>query len=308
MDFRLLGRTGEKVSCLGFGCWAIGGHGYGKVEDTRSIAAVHQAFDLGVNIFDTADVYGFGHSERILAKAFGKRIKDVILATKFGVRWDEQGRTWKDCSVKYLKKAVEGSLRRLKTDCISLYQLHTHDGITPLSEVLEALIRLKSEGKILHAGISNIPANDLRCVTGTEVVASSQMQFNICFRDSLQDLIAFKDSYHMATLVYGVLARGMFTGKYDKNSAFGENDTRSRDSEFHENLDRNISIVEGLRRIAARYGKTSGQVAIRWAIDNPYVTCGLIGMKSVDQVLENVGTTEWFLEEKDKIWLEALGK
>ena len=307
MEYAGLGGMGDRISVVGFGGWPIGGHGYGPVEDSRSVAAVHKALDLGITLFDTADVYGFGHSEEILAKALGRRIQDVVLATKFGVRWDGSGRTWKDCSPGYLRIALEGSLRRLKTDCLPLYQIHWHDGVTPLSEVFDALFRLREEGKIRHIGCSNIPSLVFGDVIKSGNIDSAQLQYSLAYQDSSQDLVAYRGQDKMATLVYGVLARGLLTGKYGKNSIFGEGDTRGEDSNFRENMDRNSLIVHGIRKMSAKYRKTPTQVAIRWVLENLSVSCALVGVKSEEQVLENAGAVGWYLEKEDRDYLGSLG-
>jgi aryl-alcohol dehydrogenase-like predicted oxidoreductase len=307
MEFIHLGETGDKISVIGFGGWAIGGHGYGNVEDSQSIAAINKALDLGINIFDTADVYGFGHSEAVLSKALGPRIKDVVVSTKFGVRWDDSGRTYKDCSVGYLRKALEGSLRRLKTDCISLYQLHWHDGVTPLSDVFAALVHLQEEGKIRHIGCSNIPSSVFCDIAVSGKVVSAQLQFSLGFCQSLNDLAAYQEQHGMATLVYGVLMRGLLSGKYGRGSSFGERDTRGGDPNFWEDMDRNASIVEGIKKISSKYRKSPSQVAIRWVLGNSTVSCALVGIKSEEQVLENAGAVGWDLEREDWDYLSSLG-
>lgn len=307
MEYADLGGAGEKISVVGFGGWAIGGHGYGKVEDTRSIVSIYKALDCGINLFDTADVYGFGHSEEILTKALGDRIKDVVVSTKFGVRWDDSGRTYKDCSVGYVRKAVEGSLRRLKTDCISLYQLHWHDGVTPLSDVFAALARLQEEGKIRHIGCSNIPSSVFSDMAVAGKVVSAQLQFSIGFCQSLNDLAAYRKRHGMATLVYGVLMRGLLSGKYGRSASFGEGDTRREDPNFREDMDRNASIVEGIIKISSKYCKSPSQVAIRWVLENTMVSCALVGIKSEEQVLENAGAVGWHLEKEDWDYLSSLG-
>jgi myo-inositol catabolism protein IolS len=308
MEFIHLGETGEKISVVGFGGWAIGGHGYGKVEDTQSIVAINKALDCGINLFDTADIYGFGHSEEVLSKALGNRIKDVVVATKFGVRWDESGRTCKDCSVGYVRKALEGSLKRLKTECIPLYQLHWHDGVTPLSDVLEAMFRLREEGKIRHIGISNIPSLYFPESSLGWNVVSAQLQYSVADKRSSKDLAAFREKHRMATLAYSVLARGLLSGKYDKGESFGERDTRGKDPNFQEYFDKNAPIIEGIKMVSANYCKTPSQVAIRWVLDNPFVSCALVGIKNEEQVDENIGAIGWFLRNEDRDYLSSLGE
>lgn len=306
MEYTNLGDTGETISVIGFGGWAIGGHGYGAVEDPRSIAAIHRALDSGITFFDTADVYGLGHSEEVLSKALDTRIKDVVVATKFGVRWDESGRTVKDCSIGYIRKALEGSLRRLRTDCIPLYQLHWHDGVTPLSAVFETLLRMREEGKIRHIGCSNIPSSVFRRTPGSGIAVSAQLQFSLVSRQSMKDLADYHGRQGIATLVYSVLARGLLSGKYAQGSHFGERDTRGTDPEFRKNLDRYAGTIEGVIKMAAKYGRTPSQVAIRWVLEHPSISCALVGVKTEEQVSENAGAAGWRLEKEDRDYLDSL--
>jgi aryl-alcohol dehydrogenase-like predicted oxidoreductase len=139
MEYLQLASSGLKISRIGFGCAAISGYDYGKVDDRESIDAIRKAWEAGVNLFDTSDVYGFGHVEEILAKALGNDRHEAIITTKFGINWDQSGKTFKDCSVKRMTWALEDSLRRLQVDCIPIYMVHWHDGVTPLPEIMEAL-------------------------------------------------------------------------------------------------------------------------------------------------------------------------
>lgn len=157
MEYKKLGHSDIEVSRIGFGCWAIGGHGYGKVDDRDSMLAIQKAVDLGINFFDTADVYGFGHFEEILSKALGSKRHDVVIATKFGVNWDNNGKTFLDCSPGRIETAIDASLRRLKLEMIPLYQIHWYDNVTPLEEVLLQLKRCQEIGKIRYIGLSNFP-------------------------------------------------------------------------------------------------------------------------------------------------------
>ena len=156
MEFVDLGKTNLKISRLGVGTWAIGGFGWGRIDDSDSIAALRKAWDLGINFFDTADIYGFGHAEEIIAKALGGDRKKAMIATKFGVRRGLDGKTFKDISPKYAVEALDASLRRLKLDCIPLYQIHwPDDGVTPVEETMAALDKCQAQGKIRFIGYSN---------------------------------------------------------------------------------------------------------------------------------------------------------
>jgi aryl-alcohol dehydrogenase-like predicted oxidoreductase len=309
MEYRKLGLTDLKVSCLGFGCWAIGGHGYGKVNDEESINSVRKALDSGINFFDTADVYGFGHSEEILSKALGSERKKVIIATKFGVSWDTSGKTFKDCSPKGINKALEGSLNRLQLDCVPLYQIHWYDGVTPIPEIMNTLKKCQEAGKIQYIGCSNFSSELILEFLKVQPIKSLQALFNIIEKDFEPDILRFSNEFHMGVIVYGVLARGLLTGKYTLESKFGENDTRSRDNNFQgERFDRYLKVVDELKRIGRWYHKTPSQVAIRWVLENENITCALTGIKNPKQVEDNIGAIDWRLSQEDRIFISTIVK
>jgi myo-inositol catabolism protein IolS len=300
MEYKKLGLTDLEISQIGFGCWAIGGHGYGKVDDTESIKAIRQAIDLGINFFDTADVYGFGHSEEILGKALGDQKKDVVIATKFGINWDENGKTFKDCSPKRVVSALDDSLNRLKIDCIPLYQIHWHDNITPISEIMDELKKCQEKGKIRYIGCSNLSQELIFEGQKIHRIDSLQDEFNIIKRESESKMKVCYEIYKMGVLVYSVLARGLFSGKYKIGSTFAANDTRSQDMNFqNDHLERNLEIVHMLNAIGAKYGKGSTQVAIRWVLDNPFITCSIVGIKKPEQITEISQATGWILDKDD---------
>lgn len=298
MEYEKLGLTGLKVSRICFGCWALGGHGYGPVDNNESVAAIHRAIDLGINLFDTADVYGFGNSEKILGQALQGQ-KDVFVATKFGVAWDDAGNTRKDCSVAHLKKAVNGSLKRLKRDYIDLYQLHWHDGFTPVSELMYALVELKQEGKIRYIGCTNVSLDFINRANECERLESAQFQYCLNDQSRKSDIKTLVSEYKMAILAYGVLGRGVFTGKYDLQSKFPVNDTRGEDPNFNENGHKNMVLLAAVQGLAEKYNKTPSQVVTKWLFDDNDVTCALLGMKTVSQVAENVGSLGWKLADED---------
>lgn len=307
MEYQKLGLTDLEVSRIGFGCWAIGGHGYGNVDDSESIKAIHKALDLGINFFDTADVYGFGHSEEILSKALCAQKDKVVIATKFGVAWDQNGKTFKDCRPKRLVKALEDSLMRLKLDCIPLYQVHWQDGKTLIEDVMEALLKCRDAGKIRYIGCSNLPLNLIERASRISHLASIQSHFNIAHQENE---LFLRDCYYgkqIGTIAYGVLARGLFSGKYDNNSSFGANDTRSNDEDFKGvAIEKNLNIVKELEKVGRQYQKTPSQVAIRWVLDTPFVTCCIIGAKSPSHVVTNIGAIGWQMDKVDLQFLSSL--
>ena len=307
MEYKRLGSTNLEVSRIGFGCWAIGGHGYGSVDDSKSIKAIQKALDMGVNFFDTADVYGFGHSEEILGKALGGKRNEVIIATKFGVNWDKNKRTFKDCSPERVVEALEASLRRLKIDCIPLYQIHWHDEKTPIEDVMGTLLKCRDAGKILHIGCCNFSKDLILKASEILRVESYQCLYNLAKRQNENIIKDSSEELGISMLAYGVIGRGVFSAKYNKDSQFGENDTRMNDSDFHgAQYDKNILIAEKLSEIGKKYGKSPAQVAIRWVLENSNVTCAITGSKTPEQVYENVGSTGWSLDQSDMELIDSV--
>lgn len=300
MEYRKLGLADLRISRIGFGCWAIGGHGYGKVDDRESIKAIQRALDLGINFFDTADVYGFGHSEEILSNALGSQKNNVIIATKFGLSWDEDGKIYKNCSPKRILEALEGSLRRLKMDCIPLYQIHWYDDITPISEIMETLKKCQEKGKIRYIGCSNFSLELILEAYKTRRIESLQVLYNIIKRNYEEDIIQCSEALQMGILVYGVLERGLFSGKYDFDTRFGDRDTRNKDENFQgESLRKNLQLVNEIKKISLSYNKTPAEVAIRWVLDNSNITCAITGIKNPKQIEDNVGALDWKLSKED---------
>jgi aryl-alcohol dehydrogenase-like predicted oxidoreductase len=300
MEYSQLGTTDLRISRIGFGCWAIGGHGYGQVDDRQSIKAIRRALDLGINFFDTADVYGFGHSEEILGRGLGSQKNNVVIATKFGVRWDKNGKVYKDCSPKIIFAALDESLRRLKIDAISLYQIHWHDGVTPIYDIMEALQKCQQMGKVRHIGCSNFQKSLVDDAFKIQRLESLQILYNIVQRNT-QDLITYcAGTLKMGILAYGVLGRGLLTGKYGTDAKFGYQDTRGDDENFRrEKLLNNLQIVSLLRKIAIKYNQNSSQVAIRWVLDHPDITCAITGIKTSQQIEDNVKSLEFKLSGED---------
>lgn len=307
MEFKKLGLTDLEVSRIGFGCWAIGGHGYGKVNDRDSIKAIQKALEMGINFFDTADVYGFGHSEEILSKALGSNRDKVVIATKFGVSWDKSGRTYKDCSPKRITEAIEDSLNRLKIECIPLYQIHHYDGRTPIHETMEALKKCQKEGKIRYIGCSNFSPKLVRDAFKTNRIESNQLQYSIIQRGLEADIIECSSKLKMGVITYGVLARGLFSGKYNLKTEFADNDTRIKDENFHgEKLKANLKKVEKLVEISRRYKKTPVQVAIRWTLNNQHITSVLTGVRDQQQIKENIDAISLKLNTEDQATLAMI--
>lgn len=289
-----LGCSGRRISRLGMGTWALGGHGWGYVEDNISIKAVKFAVDHGITFFDTADVYGLGKSEELLAKALGCNRHHVTICTKGGVRWNDQRNIWIDTSPSYLKNAVEGSLRRLKIDCIPLYYIHKTDNFTPLAESLVALDKLRLEGKIMEIGVSNISVNLLSEVVHYVNISAVQIRINIFERKLLYEFDQFCRDNSITLVAWGALADGLLTGKFNSKSKFPEDDHRSKMDDFSgEKYSKNLNIVGNLKILADDQGIEMAEMALRWILDSSSSTVSLFGAKTEKQVSENMKAFNW---------------
>jgi len=306
-------KTDLKVSALCMGGCPLGGYGWGDVQRNDLINAVKTAVDSGVNFFDTADTYGLGESERTLAEALGTESKNVVITTKFGVRV-ENGKTTYDNSREYMFKAVEGSLQRLKRECIDLYQVHYRDGVTPLADVAESLEILKKQGKIRYYGLSNIHAQDaveLQAFGENNPFVSFQDEYSLACRKNETEMVRFRDEFGMTPLTWGSLGQGILSGKYDKNCKFDKNDRRSRDIyvNFHgEKLLKNLEIVEVLKEIAQECEKSVSSVAIRWILDYLKNSVVIVGAKTPKQVVQNAEALSWELTQEQIERLEKVSK
>ncbi|MBU1083897.1 MAG: aldo/keto reductase [Candidatus Omnitrophica bacterium] len=301
MEYKKLGNTDIEVSRIGFGCWAIGGHGYGKVDDEESVRAIRKALDLGINFFDTADIYGLGHSEKILSRGLGKSRGEVVIATKVGVKWDNNTKTSScDLSPEYIVKALESSLRRLKIDCIPLYQIHYPDPKTPVCETMEILGRLQKEGKIRHIGVSNFSASLVDEIKDYGQIESLQVYYNLLNWSIGNDIRSLCEKLKISVFAYGSLAQGLLSGKYDERTGFGEDDHRNKSENFgKEKLKANLVIVDKLKEVAGKYKKGCAQVALNWILGNPDITSALVGVKTSGQIEQNAGAAGWSILAED---------
>jgi aryl-alcohol dehydrogenase-like predicted oxidoreductase len=306
--YRLLGRSGIKVSALGMGCWAIGGpfwsgnepHGWGMVDDDESTRAIHCALEHGVTFFDTANVYGAGHSERVLGKALAGHRASVVIATKFNTLFDEETRqvTGQSAEPDSIRAACEDSLRRLNTDVIDLYQFHDNgypaDKATPVRDTLEELVH---EGKIRAYGWSTDFPDRAEIFAQGPNCAAIQLQLNV-----LQDnapLLALCEKYNLAAINRGPLAMGLLTGKYTAATKPGIDDVRGAKSpawmQYFKDGKPNpewLAKVQAVREILTQGGRTLSQGALGWLWARSGKTIPIPGFRTVAQVEENSRTLE----------------
>jgi len=298
MEYRQLGNTDLTVSTIGFGGWAMGKLFWGEdVVDEDSIAAVHRALDLGITLFDTAPVYGAGHSEVILARALGKHRAEVVVATKCGRRREPDGKLISDSRPETIRAECEASLRRLQTDYIDLYQVHWPDETVAFEDTMAALMQLRQEGKIRHIGVSNFTPEMMDRMRAAGELASLQPPYSLLARDIEAEVLPYCRAHGLGVLAYSPMRRGLLTGKYQPGATFPPTDTRSQDPMFQgERLERIVAAVADLRAWAAEFGKTPGQMAIAWVLSQPGITVALCGAKRPHHIEESAGAAGWTLD------------
>ena len=302
-----LGPDGPAITRLGMGCWAVGGHGWGAVDDDQSLRAIRCAFDQGITFFDTADAYGLGKSEELLARALGANLKDVVVATKGGVRWTEQRGVWVDISPTYLRYAVEKSLKRLKLDHLPLYYVHKPDGLTPIQESVGELERLRQEGKLGAIGISNFPADELKSALEVAPVSAVQVKMNAFDRKAYEDLVDICSRHDITLVAWGALPDGLLTGKFTAPVQFPPDDHRSKMPEFSGDVfAQRMEAVARLQWMAAEKGRQVGQLALRWVLDRACFTSALFGAKTELQVRQNLGADGWHLTDEGTNYIDAI--
>jgi len=310
MQERNLGKSGLRVSLVGLGCNNFGGRI--DLEATRKV--VHKALDSGITLFDTADTYGErGGSENFLGQILGERRKDIVLATKFGMPMDDAGRL-KGGSRRYIMRAVEASLRRLKTEWIDLYQLHNYDPLTPIEETLRALDDLIRTGKVRYIGCSNLPAWRVVEAQWTakaehlNAFASCQDEYSLVVRDIEKELMPAIEAYGLSLLPYFPLASGLLTGKYAQGAAMPAG---ARLAVTQRLADRymtqtNWRIVESLRALAAKRGWSMLELAFSWLAAKPMVASVIAGATKPEQIEENVKAVALKLTAEDIAEIDAI--
>jgi aryl-alcohol dehydrogenase-like predicted oxidoreductase len=290
------------------GAWAIGGWWWGETtDDDRAIAAIRRALDLGIRAIDTAPMYGCGHSEEVVGRALQGRRDGVLVATKCGLRWDvEEGtyyfqtedpatrgpmRVYRNLKARSIEAECELSLRRLGADVIDLYQCHWPDASTPLEETMEAMLRLRQQGKIRAIGVSNFtPAMIRRCMDLGVAVASDQPEYSLLSRGIEADVLPFCRQNGIGVLAYSPLGQGLLSGRVTMERVFPPGDGRGREPWFaSENRRRVLAALETIRPIADGHRATLAQIVIAWTIGEPGVTAAIVGARTEEQVEENAG-------------------
>jgi aryl-alcohol dehydrogenase-like predicted oxidoreductase len=310
MDEVTLAGTGLRVSPIAFGAWQLGGE-WGEFDEHEAAATVRHARKLGINLFDTAQAYGFGASERFLGRALRHELDahrdEVVIATKGGLRLGDDGLV-RDSSPSWLRRGVEESLRALGVDHIDIYQVHWPDPGVAFAETAEALEELVQEGKIRHVGVSNFDGEQLAAFSYTRPVETLQPPYSLLRRDAEEDSLPYCMEHDVGVLVYGPMAHGLLTGGMDEQTTFAAGDWRADSPDFHgEPFGRNLEAVRQLREFAREaLGCSVAQLALAWVLANPAVQVALVGARHRRHIEDSVAASELELtggdlEEIDRI-------
>jgi aryl-alcohol dehydrogenase-like predicted oxidoreductase len=308
MEHMAIGTSGVTTSRIGLGTWAIGGWMWGGTDEALSINAIHAAVEKGVTLIDTAPVYGFGRAEEIVGKALAERgLRDrVQIATKVGLNWKDRV-VFRDSSPSRIRREVEDSLRRLRTDFIDLYQVHWPDIETPFSETARTLENLRQEGKIRAIGVSNYSPAQMDAFRAAARLDSVQSPYNLFEREIEADVLPYAKEASLTVLSYGALCRGLLSGRMTAETKFEGDDLRKIDPKFMgERFRQYLAAVAALKEIArARFGKSVIALAVRWILDSG-PTIALWGARRPEQ-LNPIGEIDgWHIDEATKTDIDAI--
>jgi len=303
MEYTQIPGLEKKATRVALGTWAIGGWMWGGTDEGASIRTIHAALDKGINIIDTAPVYGFGTSEEIVGKAlkeYGRR-DELILATKVGLEWnDKKNAVWRNSSPERIRQEVDESLRRLQTDVIDIYQVHWPDPTIDFSETAETLAQLKTEGKIKVAGVSNYSPDQMADFQKGSDLGVCQPPYNLFERKIEDDVLPYCKAQGIATLTYGALCRGLLSGKMSRDREFPGDDLRNVDPKFKQTrYDQYLEAVNKLQSFAKdHHGREVIHLAVRFILDQG-VSVALWGGRRPDDMNPLPDMFGWELKADD---------
>jgi len=311
VEYTLLPNTSLVISRIGLGCEPLGGSDWGPSADELSVKTIQRALDQGINLFDTADVYGLGHSETLLSKALGRHRYKVVIVSKGGVNWTAplqgmRAHTFTDATKKHLVGAVERSLRRLAIDCIPIYLVHRPDPNTPIQETIDALVECQTQGKLRYFGLSNFPVSSIQEAQSIARLGAIQLEYSLITTDPERLIIPYTAEQGIGVLAYGTLGQGLLTGKYNRHGSFPHTDRRRRLQDLNitnwDNIDAALSRIQALSKEVM---KDVSQIAVRWVLDSGAVSTAIVGAKSPAQVDNNIGCCGWRLSDEERALLRA---
>ena len=312
MRTRQLGNTDMNLTTVGLGTWAIGGpwqYGWGPQDDDEASAAILKALDIGINWIDTAPAYGLGHSEELVGKALKQVRQKPFIATKCGILWNEKKEKVTCLKRESIRRECHASLKRLGVDVIDLYQVHWPDPDEDIEEAWEEMAKLADEGKVRFIGVSNYNVEQIKRIQKIHPVASLQPPYSMIHREVEDELLAYCAENNMGVLAYSPMQRGLLTGKFSQErlAALAIDDHRRRSPDFHDpQFTATLQLVDKLKEIAKRYGKTCAQLAISWVLRRPEITAAIAGARRPDQITETAPASDWDLSQQDINEIEQL--
>ncbi|WP_127076582.1 aldo/keto reductase [Rhodomicrobium lacus] len=310
METIAIGKSGIETSRIALGTWAIGGWMWGGTDEAQSIATIRAAVDRGITLIDTAPVYGFGRSEEIVGKALAEGgLRDKVqIATKCGLNWRD-GKVWRDARPERIRREIEDSLRRLRTDVIDLYQVHWPDHETPFEDTARVLEDLRRDGKIRAIGVSNYAPAEMDSFRKAAQLDAVQPPYNLFEREIEADVLPYAERNGLTVLAYGALCRGLLSGRMKADTAFDGDDLRRSDPKFQgERFHDYLAAVEALKTLAQeRFGKSVLALAVRWVLDQG-PTIALWGARKPSQVETVSEVMGWHIDEEAKREIDAILK
>ncbi|WP_315821172.1 aldo/keto reductase [Paraflavitalea speifideaquila] len=308
MKYRTLANTGEQLSAVGLGCMGMS-FAYGPVDDTESIATLHRALDLGINFWDTADMYGNGANEALISKVLVPNRDKVFIATKFGFRFKEDGSYYFDGSVAHLKSAVEASLKRLKIDTIDLYYAHRIDPNVPVEDMVGAMAQLVKEGKVRYLGLSEASVASIRKAHAVHPISAVQSEYAVVTRGIETEVLPVLRELGISLIPYSPLGRGLITAAVQDKNQLAEDDFRRTLPRFSDaNWDNNQRMVAEFAGLAEAKNITAAQLALGWVLAQGDDIIPIPGTKKRKYLEENAAAAEVVLTADDLQTIESLLK
>lgn len=300
IEQRALGTSGIPVSIVGLGTWSMGGAWWGPSDDAESIRTIRRALDLGVTLFDTAEVYAAGHSEEVLGAGLEGRRHEAVISSKVGAHHFDTAS---------VRMAFEDSCRRLRTDYIDVYFLHWPNIDVPIEETMTAMVRLKEEGKIRAIGVSNFTAAEMAEAAQFGAIDVLQPPYSLLWRFGEKEDFPWCQDHGVGLMTYSSLAQGLLTGMLRREMQLPDGDRRPGTAMFQPaHYGVCLDVVEQVRPIAAKHGKTVAQTALAWLAAQPGVSSTLVGARTVAEIEEDVGAAGWKLEPEDLAEIDRLGR